>query len=205
MTHLCEIHRAYNCHHETCKLLARSGEVLGKEASDDLEGFDDLLPQAEPATVLTLRPEPQPAKVAPVAAPVAAVPAPAKLTLKQPPAKPVATPLPALNVKNPQTSQPVTAVAVKPDRYSRDDDRDMALGRSLDADAELLRLQRRARRQFLAGQPCGKAQQVLDPRRGSSLATQRGFLGQGRGQPLGCATRESRRPGGQGPSISGLT
>ena len=114
MTHLCEIHRAYNCHHETCKLLARSGEALGKEASDDLEGFDDLLPQAEPATVLTLRPEPQPAKVAPVAAPVAAVPAPAKLTLKQPPAKPVATPLPALNVKNPQTSQPVTAVAVKP-------------------------------------------------------------------------------------------
>lgn len=91
MMHLCELHRAYNCQDETCKLLAQAGAVTGKDASDELEGFDDLLPQAEPATVLTLRPEPQPAKVAPVAAPVAAVPAPAKLTLKQPPAKPVAT------------------------------------------------------------------------------------------------------------------
>jgi hypothetical protein len=68
-------------------------------------------------------------------------------------------------------------------------------GRQLDADAELLRLQRRARRQFLAGQARGKAQDVLDPRRGSRLASQCGFLGQGRGQPLGCAVDGSGQAG----------
>jgi hypothetical protein len=43
------------------------------------------------------------------------------------------------------------------------DDRD-GPGRLLDAGAELLRLQLRARGQFLAGQARGKAQEVLDPR-----------------------------------------
>lgn len=68
MMHLCEIHRAYNCQNETCKLLARADTALGTETSDDLEGFDDLLPRAENVTV------------------VAAVPAPAELTIKEPPA-----------------------------------------------------------------------------------------------------------------------
>ena len=35
---------------ETCKLLAQAGAALGKEVSDDLEGFDDLLPRAESVT-----------------------------------------------------------------------------------------------------------------------------------------------------------
>ena len=58
MMHLCEIHRAYNCQNETCKLLAQAGTALGKEASDDLEGFDDLLPRAESVTEVAVEDEP---------------------------------------------------------------------------------------------------------------------------------------------------
>ena len=68
MMHLCELHRAYTCQDETCKLLAQAGTVLGKEASDDLEGFDDILPRAESVTAVVAD-------------------APATLTIKQPPAK----------------------------------------------------------------------------------------------------------------------
>ena len=57
MMHLCQIHRAYNCQNETCKLLARADAALGKEASDDLEGFDDLLPRAESVTAVAVEDE----------------------------------------------------------------------------------------------------------------------------------------------------
>ena len=33
MMRLCDIHRAYNCQDETCKLLAQAGAVTGKDAT----------------------------------------------------------------------------------------------------------------------------------------------------------------------------
>ena len=71
-------------------------------------------------------------------------------------------------------------------------------GSLLDPDAELLGLQRRPRRQLLPGQARGETEQVLDPRRGSRLAAQRGVLGQDRRHPLGRAVHGGRQSAGTG-------
>ena len=55
---LCEIHRAYNCQDETCKLMAQADEVLARanatSAAEDPEGFDDLLLKEEPAAAVAV-------------------------------------------------------------------------------------------------------------------------------------------------------